>query len=170
MSEQFSAKLRAIDMYETLFNNGVSAVPHFDSDSDTVPFNILSEDSSQNELEKFLGDDYMRYHKVIRDVMTYLVENKNKRPTLSEMADQFHVSPGYLSHLFTKELQESYSSFLSRIKMEWAKEYLESTEKSVNEIGEQLGFSDATYFIKVFKKHVGVTPLVYKNYYKNRNL
>lgn len=164
MCSEFSDKLRAIEMYETLFNNNVYKTNI--EDEIESPLSVQTEHNRDNVYEKYLGYDYNRYHKCIRQVVEYLVDNKASRPSLADMAELCHVSTGYLSHLFTKELGESYSSFVSRIKMEWAKEMLEETDESVNVIGEQVGFYDATYFIKVFKKHVGVTPLVYKKYAK----
>ena len=84
------------------------------------------------------------------------------------MADYCHVSTGYMSRLFSKEVGESYSVFLTKLKIDWAKALLETTDDSVNEISEKIGYSDAGYFIRVFKKIVGVTPLVYKKYCKMR--
>lgn len=82
------------------------------------------------------------------------------------MAAYCNVSSSYLSRLFTKEVGESYSSFTARLKIEWAKALLESSDAPISEISDELGYSEAGYFIKSFKKYVGVTPAVYRTYCK----
>ena len=101
---------------------------------------------------------------IILDVFTYISQHKDEAPSLSKMAEYCNVSTGYLSRLFSKEVGESYSSFTSRLKVEWAKALLETTDKTIYEISEELGFSEAGYFIKIFKKYVGLTPAAYRSY------
>lgn len=101
---------------------------------------------------------------IILDVFSYISAHRDESPSLAKMAKYCNVSTGYLSRLFSKEVGESYSSFNSRLKVEWAKALLESTDKSVYEISDELGFSEAGYFIKIFKKHVGMTPAAYRSY------
>lgn len=131
---------------------------------------VLSKEESlddvKNEIRSYIGEDYGTYHRVVRDIFEYIFEHKEERPSLSDMAEHCNVSTGYLSHLFTKETGESYSAFMTRLKMDWAKGILETTDETITEISEKLGFQDTAYFIKVFKRQVGVTPLVYKKYCK----
>ena len=59
---------------------------------------------------------------------------------------------------------QNYSTYLTLLKMDWAKELLLTTDMSVAEISENLGFNEAGYFIKLFKKHEGITPNLYRKY------
>ncbi|MEI0737190.1 PocR ligand-binding domain-containing protein [Paenibacillus sp. JTLBN-2024] len=52
----------------------------------------------------------------------------------------------------------NFSVFVPRLKIEWAKQLLETTDLSVNHIGDELGFADPGYFIKTFKKFESLTP------------
>ncbi|MDO7203715.1 helix-turn-helix domain-containing protein [Paraclostridium bifermentans] len=52
--------------------------------------------------------------------------------------------------------------------MKWAKALLEETDMTINEISDELGFSESGYFIKIFKKYEGVTPNLYKSILDNR--
>ena len=101
---------------------------------------------------------------IILDVFSYIASHRNESPSLSEMAEYCNVSTSHLSRLFSKEVGESFSSFNARLKMEWAKAMLETTDKSVYEISDALGFNEAGYFIKIFKKFVGMTPAAYRSY------
>ncbi|SCP97977.1 PocR ligand-binding domain-containing protein [Anaerobium acetethylicum] len=120
--------------------------------------------AGKDEISSYMGSGYDSYHEIIKKVFHYIFMHKEERPSLKDMADHCHVSVGYLSHLFSKEVGENYSVFIQRLKIDWAKAMLETTDVGIAEISEKLGFGDTGYFIKVFKKHVGATPLVYKNY------
>lgn len=82
------------------------------------------------------------------------------------MAKLCHLSPSYFSRLFTKSTGENFSSYLSRTKIEWAKQLLETSDLSVAQIGEELGFQEPGYFIKQFKRFEGATPLHYRKFYR----
>ncbi len=101
---------------------------------------------------------------IILNVLNYLNTHRQDSPALDKMALHCNVSTGYLSRLFSKEVGESYTSFCSRLKIEWAKELLENTGKTVTEISNELGFGDPGYFIKIFKKYSSLTPAAYRSY------
>lgn len=101
---------------------------------------------------------------MIADVLDYLSAHKEDSPTLEQMAKYCNVSTGHLSRLFSREVGESFTSFSSRLKVEWAKSLLENTSNSITSISDSLGFSDAGYFIKIFKKYTGFTPAAYRTY------
>ena len=54
------------------------------------------------------------------------------------------------------------NGYLTALRIEKAKELLKATDKSVAEVARLVGFNDYNYFIRVFKKTVGTTPLSYK--------
>ena len=85
---------------------------------------------------------------------------------LSQMAKLSHTSPSYLSRLFKKEMGKNFSDYVTDFKITLAKEMLETTNLSVTDISNDLGFSDSGYFIKQFKKHEGVTPAMFRKYMK----
>ncbi|MNN95980.1 DNA-binding transcriptional regulator AraC [compost metagenome] len=56
---------------------------------------------------------------------------------------------------------------MPRLKIEWAKQLLRTTGQPVNQISDDLGFCDAGYFIKTFKKFEHLTPSVYRKMYRD---
>lgn len=120
------------------------------------------------EIKEGAGEGLLRHsdttNPIILDAFSYISTHREESPSLAKMAEYCNVSTGYLSRLFSKEVGESYSSFHARLKVEWAKAMLETTDKSVYEISDGLGFSEAGYFIKTFKKYVGLTPAAYRSY------
>ncbi|MCW6085308.1 MULTISPECIES: PocR ligand-binding domain-containing protein [Clostridium] len=102
----------------------------------------------------------------LNPAIEYIYNHKSENITAKKMAEVCHVSPSYFSRLFTKETGKSFSSFVSNLKIDWAKNLLEETDMHVNEISDELGFNETGYFIKIFKKYEGVTPFVYRKYCK----
>ncbi|AKC61698.1 PocR ligand-binding domain-containing protein [Clostridium sporogenes] len=102
----------------------------------------------------------------LNPAIEYIYNHKSENITAKKMAEVCHVSPSYFSRLFAKETGKSFSSFVSNLKIDWAKNLLEETDMHVNEISDELGFNETGYFIKIFKKYEGVTPFVYRKYCK----
>ncbi|MGL6200276.1 MAG: PocR ligand-binding domain-containing protein [Lachnospiraceae bacterium] len=96
--------------------------------------------------------------------LEYIYNNAHLMVSLEKAAQLCHLSPGYFSRSFTKEFGTNYTAYTIRLKIEWAKELLSSTDLSVTQISDQLGFSDPGYFTKVFKKQEYLTPSLYRKY------
>lgn len=103
-------------------------------------------------------------NKALLPAFEFIFSNKNKMVSLKEAAGLCHLSPSYFSRVFTRETGESFSSYTSKLKINWARQLLERTDLSVTQISDELGFNEPGYFIKAFKKAEGVTPCVYRKY------
>ncbi|WP_340026512.1 PocR ligand-binding domain-containing protein [Paenibacillus sp. FSL K6-1096] len=104
----------------------------------------------------------------LQPAFDYMLSHKEENFSLKSLAHLCHISPSYFSRLFTREMGEHFSLYVARMKIEWAKELLATTDWSVNEISNHLNFCDAGYFIKIFKKHESVTPLFYRTALKDK--
>lgn len=82
--------------------------------------------------------------------------------TLQAIAEQIGVNSSYLSKLFRKECGCTLTDYVNRQRMGQAAILLRDECKLVQDIACECGFQDTTYFIRVFKKHYGVTPTVYR--------
>ena len=82
--------------------------------------------------------------------------------TVEKVSSILHVSPNYFSTLFKKEMQVSFISYLTEIRMKKAVEFLDMTDDKSYMIAEKVGYSDPNYFSHVFKKHFGVSPQKYR--------
>ena len=86
---------------------------------------------------------------------------------MQDMAKLCHLSPSYFSKLFLREVGENFTDYLNRKKITWAKDALRNTDTNINLIALDLGFQDNSYFVKVFKKYVGITPTQYRQNMKS---
>lgn len=96
----------------------------------------------------------------VKKCVCYINENFNKKISVAELAEICGISPDYLSQIFKTEMGENLSSYITRKKLETAKNML-SKEKSNSEICKALGFSSQSHFITVFKKYYHMTPSEY---------
>jgi two-component system response regulator YesN len=91
----------------------------------------------------------------------YLYDHYAETITLEGIAEALHVSPYYLSHVFSREKKFSLFSFLSQLRMDRARELLAEGECTVKEVAGAVGFGDPNYFSKVFKRRFGSSPTQY---------
>lgn len=98
---------------------------------------------------------------VIEEVKSYLQKNLHQKVLLSDIAEKIHISESYLAAYFKKKTGESFREYVINVKMEIAKTALQTTNKSISEISQELGYSDYRSFNRVFKKSTGQTPSDY---------
>ena len=97
----------------------------------------------------------------------YMQISYTEELTLKKVSDVVFISTFYLSHLFRKEMNTTFSDYLSRIRIEKAKDFLKNEKNMrIQEIAEKTGFNDPNYFTKSFKKIVGVSPREYLKFFK----
>ncbi|QTH40120.1 response regulator [Cohnella sp. LGH] len=97
-------------------------------------------------------------HKTVQQIVNEIREHYNRKITLSEMAERYHINLSYLSLLFKQETGKTFLQYLLDIRMDKAEELLKSGELSTYEICERVGYDDYFHFIKQFKKAKKTTP------------
>lgn len=82
--------------------------------------------------------------------------------TLGEIADRLNMTQEYLGTQFHKAVGESFSTYIRNYRLSKAKELLIGTQLKQYEVAERVGYTDAKYFARVFKEHVGMSPAEYR--------
>lgn len=77
---------------------------------------------------------------------------------IQEMAQTFNVTPSHLKHLFKEQTGQTVFQFDKDLRLEKAKELLETTHKQVKEICAEAGFNDCSHFVRDFEQKFGITP------------
>ena len=97
----------------------------------------------------------------------YIQEHYMKDLPLLTVASSVHVSEYYLSHLFRKEMNQTFSDYVAKVRIEKAQDFLrENPSARIQEIADKTGFNDPNYFSKIFKKYTGVSPKEYQVLFK----
>ena len=99
---------------------------------------------------------------MMRQVKFYLTQNYSSSVTLEQLAARFEISAANLSRLFRHEFGVGFSRYLTTLRLESAVALLNSTNLPVSEVALRCGFSTGGYFIRVFRRHFGVTPKDYR--------
>jgi YesN/AraC family two-component response regulator len=100
--------------------------------------------------------------RVVRKAMAYIHEHYAEDISREEIARHIGVSEGYLSGCFRDEAGVSLIVYLNRYRVNQAKRLLQSGTESVTNVATSVGFSDGSYFSRVFRREVGVSPLAYR--------
>ncbi|UOQ86783.1 helix-turn-helix domain-containing protein [Gracilibacillus salinarum] len=106
-----------------------------------------------------VGEEY----RSISDQVIHIIQTEfDQDLTLESVALRLHYNTSYLSSLFRKETNVSFSEYLSHYRLEMAKKLLEETSISIKDIAERLRYNNSQNFIRSFRKKIGVTPGKYR--------
>ena len=100
---------------------------------------------------------------LIQKIQAYMQENYGDVDlTLTRVADQFNLTPNYLSIFFKENAHDTFLNYLTRLRLEEAKRLMRDTHLSITEISERVGYASANSFTRAFKKIEHVTPTQYR--------
>lgn len=102
---------------------------------------------------------------VVKKAQTYINENYSNDISLDEVSREVNISPYYFSKIFKDESGENFIEYLTRVRIDKAREMLSNPELSIKEISLKVGYSDPNYFSRIFKKQTDMTPREYKARY-----
>nr|WP_281378784.1 helix-turn-helix domain-containing protein [Paenibacillus phyllosphaerae] len=103
-------------------------------------------------------------NQAIHKLLNYIQEHYAEPLNLTEVAHHFHFNPSYLSNYFATHNKEGFSEYLNRVRIDKACELLKNSDMSISEVSGQVGYSDPSYFTKVFRKLKNISPSQYRKY------
>jgi AraC-like DNA-binding protein len=98
----------------------------------------------------------------VREARDFLLLHYAEPVTLDILAHRLSLSKYHLQKMFRRQVGQTPNEFLNDLRLNHAKEFLRATDEPVARIAEAVGFENASYFIRRFKRHEGVTPAVYR--------
>lgn len=117
---------------------------------------------SKNELDRMIYHNVMR----LRPVITYISEHYKEKIYIETLADMITVSPDYFTKMFKDSIGRTPIDYINGIRINRAMQMLATTDTSVNDISDELGFSNANYFHKIFKQYMNTSPVAYRKMVK----
>ena len=82
--------------------------------------------------------------------------------SISKIASGLYLSPNYLSLVFKQETEKTINQFITETRMEKAKELLKNEKLTLSAVSLRVGYHDANYFSKAFKRETGLTPKAFR--------
>lgn len=102
------------------------------------------------------------HRNALHEALSYMQSSYMKDLKLDDVAEKIGYSSAYFSKIFKEEMGESFRNYLTRLRMEHSKMLLLTEDRQIADVASVVGFDDQSYFCKVFKKYVGVTPDAYR--------
>ncbi len=81
---------------------------------------------------------------------------------LEDLAGEFNFNYHYLSAYFSQQMQEGFSDYLNRVRINKACKLLQESTLPISQISSEVGYAEHSYFCRVFKKVTGETPSVWR--------
>ena len=118
-------------------------------------------------LEKILKQPAKREHtkemQTVESIIAYVNDNyPDSNLNVQSIATHFGLSPGYVSTLFKAENGSSLSDWITTCRISKSGELLSATGKTIQQIANEVGYDDMRYFMRLFKKRMGLTPTQYR--------
>ncbi|MCD8301095.1 MAG: helix-turn-helix domain-containing protein, partial [Clostridiales bacterium] len=108
------------------------------------------------------GEDAAGDEALIRDMIHYIQMNYQSQLKLEELAEQFYLSPSYISRFFKKKMGINFGKYLTGIRLDTAVKELEDTQKSLTHIAMDCGFPNLASFNKAFRERYEMNPKQYR--------
>lgn len=125
------------------------------------------EQRRRNKLAEILMPQQEDTESAIAVVKRYISENISMNIQREELAKMVFLNPDYLSKLFRKQEGMTIGEYITKKRMQLAAQLLKNTDLAVADISQRVGITDASYFIKTFKKAQGLTPQQYREKEQN---
>ena len=111
------------------------------------------------EVRKAKGNDNLQ---AVYAAGEYIQKHFREKLSIQSIAEVVHLSPSYLSHIFSQTFGYTITDYVTYIRLENAKSILSKSGTSISEAALDSGFEDISYFSRVFKKVEGISPREYK--------
>lgn len=100
--------------------------------------------------------------KLIEQAKRWIADHRAEDVTIKKIADHVYMNPTYFSEYFKMQTGETVLDYLTRLRIELAKELLRDTRLKLHDISGRVGYQDVKYFSKLFKHKLGMTPSQYR--------
>ena len=126
-------------------------------DNDKTDLREVSFNLSKNKASE---DSQNRIIKTARHLIR--VHHADPNLNLSFLAEKLKITTAYLSTFFKSETEQNISSYIAEVRISRAKEILKQSNIRISEVGEAVGYSNESYFIKLFRSHEGMSPMEFR--------
>jgi transcriptional regulator GlxA family with amidase domain len=98
----------------------------------------------------------------IIQIQDWLESHYHQAVNFQQLSKQFDLSVRSLNRRFKNALDQTPNNYLQKMRINAAKDLLQNTNLAINEIADQIGCPDPSYFTNLFKKHLHITPIAYR--------
>ena len=143
----------------TMFENAIRRVTPHNANmlTESVLYYALS--YFDNDASSFEAEGQASTDEFFKTIVNYVDHHYRENDmSLGRLSSVFSYTEKYLSSLFKKNMETGFVNYLNNLRIQFANELIEKGELNISEIAEACGYSDYSYFSKVYKKITGRTP------------
>ncbi|MFE6798482.1 response regulator transcription factor [Paenibacillus chitinolyticus] len=112
--------------------------------------------------QRLLSEREERTTSVLKEAKDWIDGHFVEEITLEQAAERVHLSPHYFSKMFKRHMGATFIDYVTRLRIERAKELMRNEELSLKEVCFEVGYKDPNYFSRVFRKVTGISPTEYR--------
>ncbi len=150
-----------LELKKELETTGIDSCIYAESMATALAVHLIKRYSAQPQAIKEFTDGLPKYK--LREVITYINEYLDQNLTLVELAAVIKMSPHYFATLFKQSTGLAPHQYVTKCRIEKAKQLLRCKELTILEVSQLVGFVSPSHFAKVFRKHTTTTPKIYRN-------
>lgn len=98
----------------------------------------------------------------VQIVIGWMQDNLHREMSINDLAELVNLSPSRLRHLFKVETETTLNQYLKRLRMQMARDLLETTLLTVKQVRMRVGVQNKAHFTQDFKQTFGMTPVQYR--------
>lgn len=117
----------------------------------------LGERATESILEEYTNRQHER-NKYIEKALNFIHEHFHEDISLADVASQVYRSPEHFSRLFKEVTGKNFSVYLTNYRLIQARSLLINTDLKITEIAFKVGYQNPSYFSRLYKKHMGISP------------
>ena len=100
--------------------------------------------------------------KAVNLAVEYIRRHFAETISLEQVAAEVYLNPEYFSRVFKEEMGVTFVNFLTELRLKHSVRLLESTALRVQDVAQQVGYPNVSYFSTTFKKRYGMSPYEYR--------
>ncbi len=159
---------RAFELYENniipMTATSEQIVPAFEFVASYLAQSYHAMTSSGNSL--IIAKKRTNNEEVFKHFLNFVHEHYSEDLNVKKICNELYCSESYLNHLVKKRLGVTISTYINKLRVEHAKEFLLNTDDSILNVAVKVGFSDQSYFSRVFMQLMDITPSEFRRRYK----
>lgn len=132
------------------------------SENTDYPTRLISVLQLMNLISRFATKDGAPSQSFAVAVMGYINTHLHENITIDDVCEAVHMSKYHFCRKFKEQTGQTFMEYLLKTRIVQASEFLTKTDMSVGDVSDRCGFSSVSYFCRVFKEHMGTSPLKYK--------
>lgn len=160
-TEMFSTYIRSM-IYESTYATDISNKENVDHLMSVFINHLHTESHSTYD-----NISYNPYHRKLRQIRLELNSSLFEAKNAETYADELRISKSHFQHLYTSLFGISFQKDLIRIRIDYAKDLLETTDLSLEQIAYTIGYNNEIHFYRQFKATTNMTPAHYRKHFRN---